>query len=129
MPGSPPRVYWDSCVFLSYFNGDTDRLPQIEALLKSASADNAIEIVTSTISITEVAFAQVEQTGKTDPAIEAAMDNLWADRSAVMLVGHSCWRLPFAVRSGIIGECIRITSREEPAHAPPAERPAPSPDR
>ena len=46
-----------------------------------------------------------------------------------LLVGHSCWRLPFAVRSGIIGECIRITSREEPAHAPPAERPAPSPDR
>jgi len=86
MPGSTPRVYWDSCVFLSYFNGDIDRLPHIEALLKSASADNAIEIVTSTISITEVAFAQVEQTGKTDPAIEAAMDKLWADRSAVMLV-------------------------------------------
>ncbi len=44
-------------------------------------------IVTSSVSITEVAFAQVEKDGKTlDLEIEAAIDDLWNDRSAVKLV-------------------------------------------
>jgi len=86
MPGNPPLFYWDSCVFLSYFNGEQHRLPTIEALLRNANVDHSIEIVTSTISITEVAYAQVEQTGTLDPNVAAAMDTFWADRTAVMLV-------------------------------------------
>lgn len=86
MPGNPPLVYWDSCVFLSYFNAEPLRLPIIEALLHNASVDRSIEIVTSSISIAEVAWAQVEQIGRLDPQVEAAMDAFWADRSVVMIV-------------------------------------------
>jgi len=86
MPGSVPLYYWDSCVFLSYFNGGSKRLPIIEALLRSASVDSSIKIVTSTLSITEVAYGQVEQTGKVNSAIEAAMDKFWSDRSVITFV-------------------------------------------
>jgi len=29
-----PRYYWDACVFLSYIEGRSDRIPVIEALLE-----------------------------------------------------------------------------------------------
>jgi hypothetical protein len=86
MPGNPPLIYWDSCVFLSYFNGEPHRLPTIEALLRNANVDHSIEIVTSAISVTEVAYAQIEQAGTLDPSVEAAMDTFWADRTVVLLI-------------------------------------------
>jgi predicted nucleic acid-binding protein len=86
MPGNPAMVYWDSNVFLSYFNAVPDRLPTIEALLRNASVDHTIEIVTSTLAITEVAYAQIEQGGNLDSTVEAAMDKFWADRSIITFV-------------------------------------------
>jgi predicted nucleic acid-binding protein len=56
-----PLVYWDACVFLSYINGHAERLPQIEGVLQESGS--LIQIVTSVISITEVAFAKAEQDG------------------------------------------------------------------
>ena len=54
---TPPRVYWDANVMLSYLNAVPERLPVIEELLRQSRAA-AIEIVTSALSIAEVAFAQ-----------------------------------------------------------------------
>lgn len=59
MPSRIPRVYWDANVFLSYIDGTVDRLPHIEALFREAEQEK-IEIVTSTASITEVAYGSVE---------------------------------------------------------------------
>lgn len=86
MPESPARIYWDANVFLSYINGSpAERLPVLDALLDSASAGE-IEIVTSAISIAEVAFARIEQTKRAlDPDVEAAIDSLWSDRRTVKL--------------------------------------------
>jgi predicted nucleic acid-binding protein len=71
------RVYWDSCVFLSYLNETPDRAPHIEALLTQAEAGK-LEIVTSTVTIAEVAFAASEQiSGALDPQIEAKIVALW----------------------------------------------------
>ena len=62
MPPEPTRNYWDSCAFLSYINGVSDRLPTLDALLEeSADPDNEREIVTSTFTIAEVAFVLHEK--------------------------------------------------------------------
>lgn len=80
------RVYWDSCVFLSYVNGTADRLNDINAFLERAS-NGEIEVLTSTISIVEVAFAKVEQDRKAlDPEIDEKIATLWAPGSGVKLV-------------------------------------------
>jgi predicted nucleic acid-binding protein len=82
----PDVVYWDSCVFLSYVNGDPDRLPDIEGLLEQAN-QGQIEIITSTVSMVEVAFGNVEQTGKAlDPDIEARIQALWTPPSPIRMV-------------------------------------------
>ena len=57
-----PKIYWDACVPLSYINGYTDRLSDIEGLMQRSGQD--FYLITSIFSIVEVAFAQVRT--KTD---------------------------------------------------------------
>ncbi len=87
MPGGkPPRSYWDSCVFLAWLNAETGRASVVDALLRTAKAGE-LEIVTSVLSITEVAFvASEKQTGVLSPAALAAVDSLWEPPAAVKLV-------------------------------------------
>lgn len=89
-PESVPRVYWDACVFQSYIEAIPDRLPILDALLMSAAERRRrIELVTSTVSITEVAYVTIErQRGRPDPAIEQALDELWAQRDLI-------WRIEY----------------------------------
>ena len=80
------RVYWDSCNFISYINGVADRLPHLEALLDE-SRENGITIVTSTLSIAEVAFADAERKkGLLSEAAEEQIDALFSDRDVVWLI-------------------------------------------
>jgi hypothetical protein len=44
----------DACVLLSYVDGDADRMPEIEELLRRGSADE-LELLTSVLSHVEVA--------------------------------------------------------------------------
>lgn len=86
MPGERPRIYWDANVFLSYLDGDEDRLPTIEELLRQSSARN-IELVTSAMSQVELAFAPTEKEAETlDPSVEDAIEELWAPSSPITLV-------------------------------------------
>ena len=82
------RIYWDSCVSLSYINAETGRLAILDAILADSASDKGTtEIYTSTVSQVEVAFAKSEQDNKAlDPDVEAQIDELWADRSALKLV-------------------------------------------
>jgi predicted nucleic acid-binding protein len=74
---SAPRVYWDACVFLSYINNEKGRVQNLEALLDRAEKGE-IEIVTSTVSIAEVAFAAAEQVGHIlDASVEQQIAKLW----------------------------------------------------
>lgn len=87
MPDEPRMIYWDSCIFLLYIEGSPEWMPILDSLLDQASRTGDIVIVTSTLSIVEVAFATDEKAGgMLDDAIVAAIDELWADRSAVQLV-------------------------------------------
>lgn len=80
-----PLVYWDACVPLSYINGEVDRLSQIEALL--AESGKTLQLVTSILSITEVAAAKIEQDGKVlDADIEAKINSLWEVESPIEVV-------------------------------------------
>ncbi len=87
MPGDrPKRSYWDACVFLAWINGEPDRSAVVDELLRSARAGD-LEIITSVISVTEVAFAAAEkQSGALSPATLAAIDSLWEPPSPIKLV-------------------------------------------
>ena len=61
-------------------------MPTLDVLFTLARTGVEIVIVTSTLSITEVAFAPSERTrGRLDPMIEATLDALWSD-PAVRLI-------------------------------------------
>ncbi len=90
MPDEPRRIYWDSGIFLHYIEGTPQWMPILDALLEEASETRDLVIFTSSVSITEVAFAQVEKAGRAlDPRLEAEIDALWNDRSAVKLVEYN----------------------------------------
>ena len=85
MPTDAACVYWDACVVLSYINADSERLPVLEELLAEARRGEA-RIVTSTLSVVEVAFAAEEQRRQApDPATEAQIDALWTPGSVIIL--------------------------------------------
>ena len=85
MPDSLPFIYWDSCVPLSYINGTEDRVQHIAPLMRRSGED--FQIVTSVISITEVAFAKFEQDNKLlDQEIEDKIGNLWRVGAPIKLV-------------------------------------------
>lgn len=82
----PPRYYWDSCVLLSFLNNHPERAPNIEVFLHEAE-EGRIEIVTSIITLVEVAFTRTESDGPIlTPAEELRIDGLWNDGSPVALV-------------------------------------------
>ena len=86
MPSRPDLLYWDSCVFLSYINGDVDRLPIIDALLIEAQAGK-VHIVTSVLTIAEVVFAAQEQeNNQLAPEVVDQIESILNDRRVVTLV-------------------------------------------
>jgi len=84
MPDPTRRlIYWDANVILSYLDGDDDRFALLDGLLED-SEQKVIEIVTSLISTTEVAYAAHERLhAALDSSVEAAISNLWLPRSPV----------------------------------------------
>jgi predicted nucleic acid-binding protein len=80
MSNGPRRIYWDANVFLGYLEKTPDRIATLDALMAAAGAEGDIQIWTSTFTITEVAFAEAERTGRAlEPAVEEAIDDLWQD--------------------------------------------------
>jgi len=90
MPSSRRRIYWDADVGLSYINGESDRLPTLDALLAdSSSPKGSIELCTSELSEVEVAFAKAEQDKKAlDSSIEKQIDKLWSDSETLKVVDY-----------------------------------------
>lgn len=80
-----PFVYWDSCVFLSYINGIADRIANIDRLLSKSGKE--FQIITSAVTIVEVAFAKVEQDQKAlDEDTEEKIKGLWEPPSPIQLI-------------------------------------------
>jgi predicted nucleic acid-binding protein len=77
------RYYLDANVMLSYIDGDEDRLPEIDELFRRGDAGE-VELVTSALSMVEVAFASAEKdAAQLDPQIEEAIDKLWEPASPI----------------------------------------------
>jgi len=84
MPGAAKLIYWDACCFLNYIDGAD--LQTLDALLES-SGRGEIQIATSVLSMTEVAFAASEKKNASlDKATEDKINALWEDTSVVQLV-------------------------------------------
>lgn len=80
------RVYWDSNLFRDFISGHPEHAADVEALLEQADTGK-LEIITSAISVAEVAFAQQERsTGLLSAEVEERIDKLWVPPSPVKLV-------------------------------------------
>ena len=87
MPDETVFIYWDACVLLSYVNGTADRLPHLDAFLEKSG--KSIQLITSAVSIVEVAFAKAEQDGKMlDDATEKKISRLWTSNSPIKLIEY-----------------------------------------
>lgn len=86
MPSSELDIYyWDACVPLSYINGDTDRLQHIDDFMSKSGT--GFQLITSALSITEVAFAASERdNGTLDQATEERISKLWEAGSPIRIV-------------------------------------------
>ena len=86
MPSRPPLYYWDACVALSWVNGDADRIADLDAMLAEA-ARGEITLVSSVLSVAEVAFAASERTGRVlDDDELRKIDTLWAPVGQIKLI-------------------------------------------
>lgn len=83
-------IYCDSCVFLAYFNEEAGRVEVLDQLFEDIRANPSLKLVTSVITITEVAFAANErtQTGnfRLRPDAVGRMEALWNDDLLVRFI-------------------------------------------
>ena len=81
-----PVLYWDADVFTSWVEKHPDRAPVVDLLLSDARAGE-IEIVTSAITMAEVAYAASERlAGALSEDVLQKIDDLWAFGGPVRIV-------------------------------------------
>ena len=79
MKSDTSLIYWDSCLFLSYINGEPGRAEIVEAIWDEIDRDKN-RVITSTIAIVEVAYANHERANKMlSLDIETRIDAMWSD--------------------------------------------------
>jgi predicted nucleic acid-binding protein len=89
MPASPQRAYLDANVFIALLQNEDGRADVVQGVLEDARLDR-IQVITSVLTITEVAFAAHEIAGvELTPDGEASIDRLWEPASPVKLVDAS----------------------------------------
>lgn len=82
----PSYVYWDSCIFLAYLNEEAGRIEVIDRIWQQVKDNKESKIITSAITITEVAFAAYEKEDEElDPDIEAKIRMMWEDPSVLLV--------------------------------------------
>jgi len=88
MPAEPTRFYWDAGLFTSYINQEPNRMGTLTQLFDECErSGGAIEIVTSFISITEVAYALTEQQKRAlNDEEQTKIETLWLPESPIKLV-------------------------------------------
>lgn len=78
------RVYLDANVLLSYVNDERDRADTVQSLLEDAE-NGIVRLLTSHLSITEVAYIASDQEPNGDTDDEASIDELWTPSSPIEL--------------------------------------------
>ncbi len=83
-----PRAYLDACVLLAYVCDEQNRAGTVQAILADADEDR-IELVTSVVSITEVAYISDDPTVDSGQASYESIDQLWVPASPISLIDVS----------------------------------------
>ena len=84
MMSNPPLSYLDACAVLAYLNNQPGRAEHLEALFEEAERGN-VRLVTSTITLAEVAYVQ-ETHPAADVDADTLIDNLLLDRRIITFV-------------------------------------------
>ncbi len=81
------ELYWDSNVFLTYINGGPpDRVAEVEPILDAADGKR-LRILTSTLTIAEVAYAKHEiDTHQLEVDVEKKIDALWSGHPGITFI-------------------------------------------
>lgn len=88
MTTRPHRVYLDSNVLLAYLANEDGRASVVASILEDATA-KGMKLVTSVLSIAEVAYISTDRAGTNLLGSEEAIDQLWAPSSPINVVGVS----------------------------------------
>jgi len=87
-PLKPLRFYWDSNVFLDYFNETPGKFPDINTILADIRASQEqYKIITSVLTISEVAYIAEEKIAPDKHQnVEARLDELWTNIRMIDIV-------------------------------------------
>ena len=107
-------TYWDACLFLDYLNASPEGVEIVSPLVASARLGD-IDIVTSTISIAEVAYVTRELAQGPDPRVESGIDSMFRDVSLLTLVEYD-QEIGAAAR-GLIRRTLQRSKRIKPMDA------------
>ena len=88
MKARPLLIYLDACVLLSYVNGAPDRASEVHSLLEDAESGK-VQLLTSILSIAEVAYIASDQVLSDGTDDEATIDELWTPSSPIRLADVS----------------------------------------
>ena len=88
MPATQRRVYFDANVFLAYVGNEEGRSDTVQDLLQEARRSE-LEIVTSVLSIAEVAYGAHERDHGLNDDSEEVIEQLWTPASPVTLIDVS----------------------------------------
>lgn len=90
MPGDLPYVYWDANCFLYYINEEPEHIEMLQGILSEVETSGEYRIVTSTLSLTEVAHTEQERLSRAlDDSELSRIDDMFLDDSVVLLVEFS----------------------------------------
>lgn len=114
MTANPPRIYLDACVLLSYVNDAPDRADVVQSLLEDAE-DGKVHLLTSNLSIAEVAYIASDQEPSDGTDDEATIDELWTPDSPVKLAEFTrlvAHRARSIIRKARDNETARVRSAD-----------------
>lgn len=111
----PIRAYLDANVLIAYVANEEGRASMVESVLDDAR-DEKIELLTSVLSITEVAFIATDHADGDPLGSEEAIDQLWVPASPIHVVDIST-RIAREARAIIRQSKSRGTRAVKPADA------------
>jgi predicted nucleic acid-binding protein len=82
-------VYWDACVFNSYAGRYPERIEMLDQVWDEVQRVDSLRLITSAVSILEVAFASGHGAGQRMPELEERIDALWHDPKIELVEAHT----------------------------------------
>lgn len=86
MPPDVELVYFDASVFIAWFNDEPERADTIERML-AASSEGTLRVMTSIVSLTEVAYFRTEGAKLAQDQIDQQINALLLNEHLIDIVG------------------------------------------